>query len=368
MKVLQIGPFPPPHGGVSVHVYQVRRQLLQSGIACRVVNVDPRAPRSGEYISIRSGVGLFFTLFRHARRGWLLHVQTNGHNHKSWLVALTAGLAGRLGPGSLLTLHSGMVPEYLGREKPGSLLARFTCSLFDRIIVVAPEIKEAVRSLGVLPTKIDLLPAFLYGSASNQEVPELQRLKGRRPLLGVTLSFRPEYGFDLLVEAICQLRRRHPEIACLVMGGGEGQSQAERLVRDRGLRNHILFMGNVEHDKCLSIISRCDLFVRPTLVDGDANSVREALALEIPVVASNVGNRPDGAILFRAGDADDLVAKLSATIAEACFISMVPRKSACLPTSSGQIRSLIDIYSSLETVSGTTARPIAALRKEQWGS
>ena len=127
-------------------------------------------------------------------------------------------------------------------------------------------------------------------------------------------------------------------------------------------------MGNVEHDKCLSIISRCDLFVRPTLVDGDANSVREALALEIPVVASNVGNRPDGAILFRAGDADDLVAKLSAIIAEACFISMVPRKSACLPTSSGQIRSLIDIYSSLETVSGTTARPIAALRKEQWGS
>ena len=368
MKVLQIGPYPPPHGGVSVHVYQVQRQLFQSGIACRVLNVDPRAPRSGEYISIRGAAGLFLALLRHARKGWTLHVQTNGHNHKSWLVAFTPGVAGLAGPGSLLTLHSGMVPEYLRREKTGSRLARLACSLFDRIIAVAPEIKEAVRLLDVPATKIDLLPAFLYGPPSMEEIPELQRLKGRKPLLGATLSFRPEYGFDLLVDAICQLRRRHPGIACLIMGGGEGQAMAQRLVREQGLSNHIVLLGNVEHDKCLSIMSRCDLFVRPTLVDGDANSVREALALEIPVVASDVGNRPAGAILFRTGDADDLAVKLSDTIAETCFISMVPRKPSCPPTSSGQIRNLIDIYASIEKQPSPVARPIRVLRSEQWGN
>jgi len=45
------------------------------------------------------------------------------------------------------------------------------------------------------------------------------------------------------------------------------------------------------------------VFVRPTLADGDAVSVREALALGRVVVASAVGERPAAARLFPAGDA-----------------------------------------------------------------
>jgi hypothetical protein len=57
----------------------------------------------------------------------------------------------------------------------------------------------------------------------------------------------------------------------------------------------------VNHDACLALMSACDVFLRPTLEDGDSISVREALALGVPVVASRVGARPAGAILFRPG-------------------------------------------------------------------
>ena len=362
MKILLIGPYPPPHGGVSVHVYEACRQLRLSGIECRVVNVDPRAPQSNDYVSIRGGLHLLFLLTQFARNGWTLHAHTNGHNHKSWMVALIAGLAGLRGPGSLLTLHSGLAPAYLAKGRAGPrLLARSVCLFYRRVIAVAPEVREAVLSLGLPPGRVDLLPAFLFTAPSLVETPELQEVEGRRPLLAVTLFFRPEYGFELLVEAMERLRGRHPEIACLVMGSGAQQAQAERLVCEKGLQNCIHFLGNVSHEKCISVMSQCDLFVRPTFADGDANSVREALSMGIPVVASDVGNRPPGTVLFRTGDVDDLAAKIEETWSRPHPRPNCDRNA----TATGNFKSLLDIYSSLakNSLDRPTERPMGKLAR-----
>ncbi|MFN7135061.1 MAG: glycosyltransferase, partial [Myxococcales bacterium] len=60
----------------------------------------------------------------------------------------------------------------------------------------------------------------------------------------------------------------------------------------------------------LAVMLASDVFVRPTYADGDALSVREALSLGRPVVASAVGFRPEGTTLFRTGDALDLAEKV----------------------------------------------------------
>ena len=56
-------------------------------------------------------------------------------------------------------------------------------------------------------------------------------------------------------------------------------------------------------DRTLVAIRGCDAFLRTTRYDGDSISVREALALGTPVVASETGMRPDGIIPFPVGDA-----------------------------------------------------------------
>jgi glycosyltransferase involved in cell wall biosynthesis len=45
-----------------------------------------------------------------------------------------------------------------------------------------------------------------------------------------------------------------------------------------------------------------DIFLRPTRSDGDANSIREALYLGVPVIASDCVERPDQVLTFRTGD------------------------------------------------------------------
>ena len=99
------------------------------------------------------------------------------------------------------------------------------------------------------------------------------------------------------------------------MGSGEQRAEAERRIREAGLEENVLLLGDVDHDTCLALMSASDVFVRPTLEDGDSISVREALSLGVPVVASRIGTRPAGAILFQPGDVEEMLSKVELAMA-----------------------------------------------------
>src|SRR5215471_7664622 len=145
MKVLFVGPYPPPHGGISVHVRSAHTCMKRAGLQSNVLNVDPRAPASSDYIKISGAVDFVRQLFAHAANGWALNVHTNGHNPKSWLIALTCGIAAQWGPPATLTLHSGGVPVYLsGGSYSRRFIARLASLMYNRIICVNPEIALAL--------------------------------------------------------------------------------------------------------------------------------------------------------------------------------------------------------------------------------
>jgi len=254
-----------------------------------------------------------YHLYRYAWDDWTIHVHTNGHNPKSWLIALAGGLAAQAGSGGLLTLHSGIAPNYLrdccGIERD---TARMACLQFERVICVNEEIADAVADLGFPEHRIDILPAFLPLPIPSVRIPsDLEGwLQSHDPLLSTTLFFRPEYGFELLVDALTELIRRHPALGCVVMGTGEERAAAELLVKQKGLKDAVCFLGDVEHDACLALISRSNVFVRPTYRDGDSISVREAVSAGVPVVASDVGTRPASVLLFRPGRTAELTSQI----------------------------------------------------------
>jgi len=311
LKVLLVGPFPPPHGGVSVHVLTLQGLLQKSGIPCRVLNISPGAPKSDRYDSIRGPSHFTLLLARYSLGGWSLHVHINGHNLKSWLVAFAAGLAGVTGPGAMLTIHSGMSPAYLTNRRFGRLVAWAASKFYRHIIAVNREIKDALCSLSVPEARIEILPAFLPAPAAALELPgDFEPWsRAHHPIISTALFYRPEYGFELLAQAISVLRMKHPRLGCVVMGDTESRPQ--------GLPEHVFAIGDVTHEGCLGVIAQSDIFVRPTFSDGDAISVREAISLGTPVVASDVVRRPAGALCFKTGDARDLVSKIESVLSVA---------------------------------------------------
>jgi glycogen synthase len=306
LKVLLVGPYPPPHGGISIHVWNARAILRRQGVPCQVLNVDPRAPESNEYIKISGGVGLAVHLARYCANGWTVHTHISGHTPKSWLIALASGIAAQMGAGGILTIHSGLCPEYLrNAASHRRRLALLAALQFNRIVCVNEEIASTMIGIGVEARKLEILPAFLpQGAAVPARIPKDTEawMRSHRPVLSTALTFRPEYGFDVLARALKELKAKYPGLGCVVMGNGEDRAAVESRLKDDGLSAVVRLVGDVDHDLCLALMSRSDTFVRPTFRDGDSISVREAVALGVPVVASNVGTRPAEARLFEAGD------------------------------------------------------------------
>jgi len=339
MKVLLVGPCPPPHGGVSVHVARAAEELRGAGIDCRILNTDRNAPPDPHYLSVRSRLELVRSVLAHAQRGWTVHVHVCGHNLKAWILALGCGLAARLGGGrSLLSLHSGMTGRFLRASLPARLLVRLVYRVYSRVVCVSAEIRDVIERLGARGGRLVVQPAFLPVDASPGAPPLRLRnwMRLRGPLLSTATGFGPEYGFELLVEAVARLRLSYPGIGLVVMGTGERAAAAKDLVERERLTRSIFLAGDLPHHDCLSVMSCSALFVRPSLADGDAVSVREALALGVRVVASDAAERPDGTTLCAAGSVDDLVAKIEETLS-----GPPPHGATAAPEAA---RALVELY------------------------
>jgi glycogen synthase len=325
LRIALIGDYPPPFGGVSVHVAALAAALRSRRADVRVLDIG-RGDHTGEgIVPARGGSRFLAELARVAQERRLVHVHTSGANAKSWLVALAASLARLPGsPSPLLTLHSGLLPDYLGSRRGGPWVARHVCSRFGHVLAVSAMVAGALEGAGVPRSLLSVQPAFLAAQLEPGVPPRPAQVfrDAHRPLFCAAVAPSPTYGEDLLLQAFRAVRQRLPGAGLVLFGEGlpgfrarperesrtaPGASSAS-LCSWRG--RQVLALGEIEHSAALGVISLCDVFVRATRADGDALSVREALALGCAVVASDGGHRPPGCVLFRADDARNLVERM----------------------------------------------------------
>jgi glycosyltransferase involved in cell wall biosynthesis len=334
-RVLLVGDYPPPYGGVSVQVAALQARLAAlPGTCVAVLDIGSRRrERRPGCLPVRGARPFAAALCAHAARGFTLHLHTNGHNPKSWLVSAACAAAGLAnGRRTVVSLGSGSMPGYVGRLRgPMRALVRATVALTGAFIVRNEPSAAALHALGAPPDKVTVLPGF-YGVAPE----ELGRLPDaltrfwscHRPLVGVVASVGPEYGLDLLIDATARLRPRHPDLGVVLIG-------PDRM--EHGRPRWALALGELPRPAMLATMNALDVFVRPTYFDGDASSVREALALGVRVVASDTDYRPEGARVFPRGDAD----ALAGAIADALAAPAVRVESTALPA-------LLRLYDALE--------------------
>jgi glycogen synthase len=313
-RVLLIGDYPPPYGGVSVQVAALRERLAALGdteVEVLDIGVRRRERRPG-CLSARHPLAFASTTARYVWRGFIAHVHTNGHNAKSWLLALVCAAAGlAAGRRTLVSLGSGTMPDFLAGARPWwRAAARATLAVAGGVIVRNERARAALVAFGVPPAKVMTLPGF-YG-VSPAEVGELpaaavEFARGHRPLIGAIASLGPEYGMALLLDAAARLRPRRPGLGVVLVGPDQLADGCPRWA---------LPLGEHGRPTLLAVLRALDVFVRPTYFDGDASSVREALALGVRVVASDTDFRPDGVRRFARGDADALAAAIDAALEE----------------------------------------------------
>jgi glycogen(starch) synthase len=293
IKVLQVGDFPPPAGGVATHVEELFRAVRASGGDSQVLDIGKgQLPADG--VQAAGSMPSFAAhLASRAAHGYRIHLHTNGANPKSWLLAQACAAAGRLSGGAMITLHSGLGPAWLGEKPARRTAARAILSQYRNVIAVSEQIRDALEECGVRDTVV--LPAFSSVSVKPGTAPQgLEELRASTTLLYCAMvAPRPEYGEAILLEAFAATRARLPQAKLALYGPGS------ETVRAEGVQG----FGELQRPQALALMAACDVFVRPTLADGDSVSVREAVALGRIVVATEVGTRPPGVRLVAAGDA-----------------------------------------------------------------
>ena len=309
-NVLLVGDYPPPYGGVSTQIAELQRRLSGApGYTCRVLDIGAsRRLRRPECLPTRNALEFAGRLLGDVVGGGIVHLHTNGHNVKSWLVCLACACMGLLGGRrTVVSIGSGAAPAFVGAARgPTRILIRAALGLMGVVICRNESMRRVLMALGVRPEKITILPGF-YG-VSRDVLPEIPAeiaafLQRHAPVVVALAERGPEYGISLLLEAAAHLRSRYPDFGVVLIGRGSTDLP--------GGIGYVLRVGELPHELVLSVMRKGNVFVRPTLYDGDASSVREALVLGVPVVASDTDFRPEGVVLFRRGDVDDLVNALT---------------------------------------------------------
>ncbi len=109
-----------------------------------------------------------------------------------------------------------------------------------------------------------------YGSSKpNEAVPDLsssvKEFIGQREMLLVVGFLIERKGHIYVLKALKELiKKGHPNICCILIGEGAEKAKLESYIEENDLTNHVLLVGNVEHQHLWSYYQACSIFVLPS--------------------------------------------------------------------------------------------------------
>jgi glycosyltransferase involved in cell wall biosynthesis len=99
-----------------------------------------------------------------------------------------------------------------------------------------------------------------------------------------------------LIHAIPSVLRQHPDTFFLLVGSGSEEVAARQLAEALGVAEAMAFVGAVPYAQISAYFAACDLFVLPSVYEGNARVLAEAAASAKPVVATDVSGTQDTVI------------------------------------------------------------------------
>jgi len=132
-------------------------------------------------------------------------------------------------------------------------------------------------------------------------------------------------GVDILLEAFALIVRENPDIGLIFVGDGEEKSRLEARAKELDIDKKVFLLGRIEYNLIPTFMHYADILILPSIEEGVGRVLLEAMSLNLPIVASNVGgiplvidNNKDG-LLFEVGEIESLKEKVLFLLNDAAF-------------------------------------------------
>lgn len=189
------------------------------------------------------------------------------------------------------------------KKKIYSLLYSFAEKRLAGVITVSGTLRDALVSRhGLPPERVALIPnpvdtaEFDHSNFDAGPLIEKFGLRGRL-VLGALGRLEWQKGYPYLIDAVRILTGKDPELkeklVCLIGGAGRLETQLKRLCAEAGVAGNVVFCGEVAPKEFLSAV---DIFVMPSLLEGQPLALLEAMAMAKPIVATDIPGINDTAV------------------------------------------------------------------------
>jgi glycosyltransferase involved in cell wall biosynthesis len=169
------------------------------------------------------------------------------------------------------------------------LLNQWTVGLATHVVAVSSGVAAyAARAFRIPPDRLTTIPngVDLDHFRFNQREGETGA-----PVIGCTARLRRENDHATLLQSFARVRDRWPGARLLIVGHGPEEEQLRRLAASLGIAERTCFVG--EQADVAPWLQRMDLYLQPSVAAGMPNSILEAMAVGVPIVATAVGGTPE---------------------------------------------------------------------------
>ncbi len=174
----------------------------------------------------------------------------------------------------------------------GNLVTRIKYSWgIDCIVAISESISLQLQAGGVPASRIRTVYEGIDLSLYNPRRKLMVRSPGEPQIIGTVAHLSREKGLSYLVEAAARIREVKSRMRFVIVGEGECRRELEEQVQARGLTRVFYFAGFQHQPSQYS--RQFDVFVLPSLSEGLSSSILTAMAMALPVVATDVGGIPE---------------------------------------------------------------------------
>ena len=211
------------------------------------------------------------------------------HAHFTWpSAAIAIRLKDEYPVPVVATIHedSGWLEEEIRMEQPLLIRAWSEC---DRLIRVNK--KEVPLLLRYNPRTISV-PNGFGPEFHPRDKQESRRVLGLPVGKKIIFSLAPlieRKGFSYLIDAMVHVVKKDPSVMCYIGGSGPEEKILHKKIQQQGLQKNIFLLGFVPDKQVVLWMNSADIFVLPSLQEGNPTVMFECLGCGVPFIGTDVG-------------------------------------------------------------------------------
>ena len=141
--------------------------------------------------------------------------------------------------------------------------------------------------------EIENINKKVYYIPNGVNIPDFNRVKVQK-FKRLTLLFvgrlHPQKNLETLIQAVAILTKDSPDIQLLIVGDGNQKSQLKKLVQTLHLQNHVKLLGQKTGLDLIRFYKSSNIFILPSIYEGQPLTLLEAWAAKLPVIVSKTGD------------------------------------------------------------------------------